>query len=467
MWQGRHGPPGLRHIERPRQHDATAGRLWVVVAGAPKTRYTRTADGVHVAYQVLGAGPLDLIYIPFAASHLESMWEQPSVARWFRRLASFSRLVMFDKRGTGMSDRVEGVPTLEARMDDVRAVMDAVGIERAALCGLSEGGTIAALFAATYPRRVSSLVMIGAGASGWIPDPETQRTIDSYLENHWGSGWSVMMFAPSVQNDERVRAWFGRWERSSASPGDIVKLNRMNAAFDIRAVLPAISTPTLVLRSAGDRTYSLEQGRYLAEHIEGARFVELAGADHAPWFEDPDTSLDLIEEFVTGERHRVEPDRVLATTMFTDIVGSTERASRVGDRRWGELLDQFESLAAREVERFGGRLVKTTGDGTLASFDGPGRAVRCAQAMVEAVGPLGIELRAGLHTGEVDLRGNDIGGVAVHIGQRVSAVAGPSEVLVSRTVTDLVVGSGIEFSDRGDHVLKGVPGTWRLYAVAG
>jgi class 3 adenylate cyclase len=439
----------------------------VVVADSPKTRYTRTTDGVHVAYEVLGAGPLDLIYIPFAASHLESMWEQPSVARWFRRLASFSRLVMFDKRGTGMSDRVEGVPTLEARMDDVRAVMDAVGSERAALCGLSEGGTIAALFAATYPHRVSSLVMIGSGASGWIPDPETQRTIDSYLEHHWGSGWSVLMFAPSVQNDERVRAWFGRWERSSASPGDIVKLNRMNAAFDIRAVLPTISTPTLVLRSAGDRTYSLEQGRYLAEHIEGARFVELAGADHAPWFEDPDTSLDLIEEFVTGERHRVEPDRVLATTMFTDIVDSTERASRVGDRRWGELLDQYESLATREVERFGGRLVKTTGDGTLATFDGPGRAVRCAQAMVDAVGPLGIEIRAGLHTGEVDLRGDDIGGVAVHIGQRVSALAGPSEVLVSRTVTDLVVGSGIEFSDRGEHVLKGVPGTWQLYAVAG
>jgi pimeloyl-ACP methyl ester carboxylesterase len=304
---------------------------------------------------------------------------------------------MFDKRGTGMSDRVEGVPTLEARMDDVRAVMDAVGIERAALCGLSEGGTIAALFAATYPRRASAIVLIGSGAIGWRPGPETQRTIDSYIEQHWGAGLSATMLAPSVQNDEHIQAWWGKWERSSASPGDMVALNRMNAAFDIRAVLPTISTPTLVLHRAGDLSYSLEQGRYLADHIQGARFVELAGTDHAPWFEDPDTNLGLIEEFVTGERHRVEPDRVLATTMFTDIVGSTQQASRVGDRRWGELLDQYESLATREVERFGGRLVKTTGDGTLATFDGPARAVRCAQAIVEAVGPLGIEIRAGLH----------------------------------------------------------------------
>jgi pimeloyl-ACP methyl ester carboxylesterase len=286
----------------------------------------------------MGSGPPDLVFVPGFASHLESLWEEPSVARWHRRLASFSRLIMFDKRGTGMSDRVEGVPTLEARMDDVRAVMDAVGVEQAALCGVSEGGTIAALFAATYPRRASAVVAIGSGASGFRPEPSTQRRIDAYIEQHWGEGSSVTMLAPSVQHDARIRAWFGKWERMSASPGAAAALLRMNAAFDIRAVLPAISAPTLVIHRTGDLRGSVDQGRYLADHIRGARFVELAGTDHVPWFEDANTVLELIEEFVTGERHRAEPDRVLTTTMFTDIVGSTDMhpgsAIAVGGRPW-------------------------------------------------------------------------------------------------------------------------------------
>ncbi|GAC1605087.1 MAG: adenylate/guanylate cyclase domain-containing protein [Acidimicrobiales bacterium] len=447
---------------------AVAGRFGghtVTVTAMPHTRYIKAGD-VHVAYQVVGTGPLDLVFVPGAASHLECLWEEPGVARFYRRLASFSRLIMFDKRGTGMSDRVQGVPTLEERMDDVRAVMDAVGSTQAALCGMSEGGAIAALFAATFPRRVSALVTIGSGATGWQPGPVAQDEIDRYIEEHWGSGLSVSMMAPSVAKDDRIRAWFGKWERLSASPGAAVELLRMNAQFDINSVLPAISVPTLVIHRTGDLTYDIRQGRALADQVSGARFAELPGTDHAPWFEDPEEILELIEEFVTGARRGAEPERVLATTVFTDIVDSTRQASRLGDRRWKETLDQYDSIVQRELDRLRGRLVKTTGDGTLATFDGPARGIRFACAVRDvAARSLDLELRAGVHTGEVELRGDDISGLAVVIGQRISALAAGGEVLVSSTVKDLVVGSGIEFAEHGAHDLKGVPGRWTVFAV--
>ena len=432
----------------------------------PTTSYVRAGD-VHVAYQVVGDGPVDVLWIPGAASQMECMWDEPTIARWFHRLATSCRLVFFDKRGTGLSDRIEGVPTLEERVDDVQAVLDVVGSTRAALVGLSEGGAIGALYAALCPDRVSSLVAVGSGASGWVPSPEEQAQIDRYVEGMWGTGGSVDYFAPSVAGDERRRAWFARWERLSGSPGTIAAMMRMNARFDIRSVLPTISAPTLVLHRTGDRTYTVEQGRAFADGIPGARFVELPGDDHAPWFEDGDRMLDLIVEFVTGARPVADPDRVLATTMFTDIVDSTAQASRLGDRRWREVLDDYDALVARELERAQGRLVKTTGDGTLATFDGPARAVRCARVVSDQARELGLAIRAGLHAGEIELRGDDVTGLAVVIAQRVCALGGAGEVLVSSTVRDLVVGSGIEFAPHGEHELKGVPDTWRLFAAVG
>jgi len=431
----------------------------------PEVKYVRSGD-LHIAYSVVGSGSTDLVYVPSAASHLESLWEEPSVARFFRRLASFSRLIMFDKRGTGMSDRVEGVPTLEERMEDVTAVLAATGSERAVLCGASEGGAISALYAATHPDVVVSLIMIGSAATGWQPDAETQRGVDEYIEESWGSGNSIDMMAPSVAGDSRMRAWFGKWERSSASPGAAAALLRMNARFDVRAALSTISTPTLVLHGTGDQIYDISHGRYLADHIDGARFVELPGSDHLPWFQNGDLVLDLIEEFVTGARQGGDADRVLATVLFTDIVDSTKQAARLGDRRWHEVLDHYDLLFGRELDRYRGDLVKTTGDGSLATFDGPGRAIRCASAVLEAVGALGLDLRAGIHTGEIQRRGDDISGLGVVIAHRISSLAGPTEILVSSTVRDLVVGSGINFELRGEHELKGVPGAWEVLAVS-
>jgi pimeloyl-ACP methyl ester carboxylesterase/class 3 adenylate cyclase len=445
--------------------DATALGQALAVRGAPETRYTKSGH-VHVAYQVLGNGPPDLVFVHGAASNLDSAWEEPSVAAFFRHLASFSRLICFDKRGTGLSDRVDRVPTLEDRMDDVRVVMDAVGSDTAALVGVSEGGAIAALFAATYPDRASAVIVIGSGATGWQPEAERQRVIDAYIEQSWGTGLSVGTMAPSVANDERIVEWFARWERQSASPSAVVALLRMNAEFDIRSILPTISSPTLVLHRTGDLIYTLEQGRFLAEHIPGARLVELPGTDHMPFFEDTPTTLGLIEEFITGTRRPAEVDRLLATTMFTDIVRSTETASEMGDRRWRETLDQYDAFVSAELTRYRGRFIKTTGDGTLAIFDGPARAIRCTLAIADAARRLDLSIRSGLHTGEVELRGDDIAGLAVVIAQRVSALAEGDELLVSSTVKDLVVGSGIAFTERGEETLKGVPGTWRLFAVS-
>ncbi len=435
----------------------------------PETKYAKSGD-VNIAYQVVGDGPLDLVFVHGFASHVEYAWEDPSLARFLRRLASFSRLILFDKRGTGLSDRVSvtELPTLEQRMDDVRAVMDAVGAERAALLGVSEGGPMSTLFAATYPERITALAMYGAFAGRFFGLPASPEHVQPFLdamERNWGQGFGVFLFAPSVADDESCRQWWARFERLALSPGAAVALVRMNVEIDIRHVLPAIRVPTLVLHRAGDRAVSVEQGRYMAEHISGAKYVELPGDDHAPWIGDQDAILDEIEEFLTGVRPAPEPDRVLATVLFTDIVGSTKRAAELGDRRWRDLLDGYYAVAHKELGRFRGREVKTMGDGFLATFDGPARGIRCACAVSDAALALGIESRAGLHTGECEVIGDDLGGIAVHIGARVAAMADAGQVLVSSTVKDLVAGSGIRFEDRGVHALKGVPGDWQLFAV--
>jgi pimeloyl-ACP methyl ester carboxylesterase len=436
-----------------------------------KTQYARSGD-IHIAYQVTGQGPIDLVFVPGFVSHVEYVWEHPTPARFFQRLASFSRLIRFDKRGTGLSDRGVETPTLEERMDDVRAVMDAVGSERAALFGISEGGPMSLLFAAAFPNRTSALVLCGTYARrSWAPDhpfgwtDEQWRKALESIERDWGGAWGLDTIAPSGAHDESFVQWMANYTRLAASPGAAMAVWRMNRDIDVRHVLPAIRVPTLVLHQTGDRIVRVEQGRYLAERIPGARLVELPGIDHVPWFGATVAILDETEEFLTGVRHAPEADRVLATVLFTDIVGSTERAAILGDRRWHEVLDGYYALARRELTRFRGREIDTAGDGLFATFDGPARAIRCATAIRTGVRPLGIEIRAGLHTGECEVIGQKVGGIAVHIGARVAAQAGPGEVIVSSTVKDLVAGSGLGFQDRGVHNLRGVPGEWRLFVV--
>jgi pimeloyl-ACP methyl ester carboxylesterase len=400
-------------------------------------------------------------------SHVEVFWEEPSVARYLRRLASFSRLILFDKRGVGMSDRIAGVPTLEERMDDVRAVMDAAGSSRAALFGMSEGAAIAAMFAATYPERVASLVMLGGAIRCWSSEVDfDDPAVIAYVDEHFGEGIMLDEGAPSVADDARIRAWTGRVERFGMTPTSFLDMIRMNRSFDARAVLPAVSVPTLVIHRSDEKVVLVDQGREAGQLIPRARYVELPGTDHLPYFQDPETTLALIEEFVTGQRHRSEADRVLATVVFTDIVNSTEHATGFGDRRWREVLDAYDAAVTRELERFRGRLVKSTGDGTLATFDGPGRAIQWALSTRDLTRSLGFEIRAGAHTGEIELRGDDIAGVAVVIAHRISTAAEPGELLVSSTVKDLVAGSGVEFMSRGTHELKGVPDTWNLFAAS-
>ncbi len=433
----------------------------------PETRYARSGD-VFIAYQVLGHGPLDLVFIPGFVSHVEHWWEAPPITRFMQRLASFSRLILFDKRETGLSDRVAGIATLEERMDDVRAVMDTVGSEQAAVFGISEGGPMSILFAATYPERTSALVVYGSFPefSYWIPTPEALEQLLTKIEQGWGTCVTLPMFAPSFVEDAQFRHWWARFERSGASPGAVKALMRMNSEINISHVLPAIRVPTLILHRAEDTAVAVEGSRFMAERIPGAKYVELSGRDHVPMLGDADAILDEIEEFLTGTRLGAETDRALLTVLFTDIVGSTERAAELGDRRWRDLLDSHRAVMRHELARYRGREVATTGDGFLATFDGPARAIRCAIGAREAVRQLGLEIRAGLHTGECELLGEDVGGIAVHIGARVAASAMPGEVLVSSTVKDLVAGSGLQFEDRGTHTLKGIPDEWRLFAVA-
>jgi class 3 adenylate cyclase len=442
----------------------------------PKTRYAKSGD-VNIAYQVVGEGPMDLVYVPGWVSNIDAAWEDPSLSGFLERLASFSRLILFDKRGTGLSDHVpiDQLPTLEQRMDDVRAVMDSVGSERGALFGASEGGVMCMLFAATYPKRTSALLVYGGFARGLADDDypwglgeadAAQEFLDALPEIWDDAGGLLNLWAPSAAEDPHARDAFGRYLRSGGSPGAAVALTRMNFQVDVRQALPVISAPTLILHRTGDMIVTVEAARHMAAEIPGARYVELPGDDHLWYHGDADAILDEIEVFLTGSRSEREPDRMLATVMFTDIVDSTRRAAAIGDRAWRELLGRHDALMRRELERHRGREVKTIGDGFLATFDGPARGIRCAVGARDAVRDLGIEIRAGLHTGEVELIGDDVGGIAVNIGARVGSAAGPGEVLVSRTVTDLVAGSGIEFTDRGSHSLKGVPGDWQLYAVA-
>ena len=441
-------------------------------AAIPQTRYAKSGD-VNIAYQVFGDGPVDLVYVPGWVSHVELAWELPDLAAGFERLASFSRVILFDKRGTGMSDPVppDELPTLEQRMDDVRAVMDAVDSERAAIFGASEGGNMSMLFAATYPERTIALATFGCTAKRvwspdypWAPTPEQRQETFDHVERQWTTGIDWEDIAPSL--DSPGLAELSRYYRRCASPGAALALLQMNTYVDVRPALPTISAPTVVMHRTDDRDAHVEEGRYIASEIPGARYVEFPGADHSWWTQDGDAILDEIEELVTGVRPAPQPNRVLATVLFTDLVKSTERVRELGDQGWAELLGRHHSAVRRELQRFRGREIDTAGDGFLASFDGPARAIRCAVAIRDVVEELGLELRAGLHTGECELLGDKVAGIAVHTGARVSALAGSGEVLVSETVRDLVSGSGIEFADHGEHELKGV-GSRRIYAVAG
>jgi len=441
----------------------------------PETRYAPSKDG-YVAYQVVGHGPLDSVLISGWASNIEVMWEEPSLASYLRRLATFSRLLCFDKRGSGVSDPVPlaALPTLEEWMDDVRAVMDAADSKRAALLGYGEGGPMAMLFGATYPERASALILNNTYARllrdsdyPWGFPPDRVPQFLQRIEEGWGTGHMLDILGPSVAHDERFRRWLARYNRLANGPRAATTMLATSWKVDLRAVLQSIRVPTLVLHRAGNRYIRIGHGRYLAEHIPGAKYVELPGEDALYYVGDTETMLGEIEEFLTGVRPLPESDRVLATVLFTDIVTSTERSAEVGDRRWKELLDQHDALIRRELERHRGRLVKNTGDGILATFDGPARAIRCAQAIAISVKALGIEVRSGLHTGEVELRGEDVTGMGVNITARVMDAASPGEVVVSSTVKDLVAGSGLRFSDRGTHDLRGVPGEWRLFAVEG
>ena len=437
----------------------------------PQTRYARNGK-IHIAYQTVGDGPLDLVLVDQWFSNIDAQWDFPPMARLLERVGSFARVLAFDERGVGLSDPVSisSLPALQEWMDDLRAAMDAAGFERATLLANLAGGFMASVFAATYPERVNALVLVDCFARlleapdypVGAPLSEREETVRR-MEDEWGRSFMLDLFAPSVAADRRIRDAWGRYERASASPGSVQAMVQMIYGTDIRTVLPTIRVPTLVIgRGGGER---IAHSRYLAAHIPDARYVELQGADNLIWAGDQETMVSEIQEFVTGVRPAPEPDRVLSTVLFTDIVGSTREAARLGDQRWRGLLAAHNAVIRRELDRYLGREIHTSGDGFLATFDGPARAIRSAVAITEAVRTLGIEVRAGLHTGEVELMGEDIGGIAVHIGARVSSVAGPREVLVSSTVKDLVAGSGIRFEDRGLHELKGVPDHWHLFAV--
>lgn len=450
-------------------------RAGTIASVASKTEYAR--DGSHhIAYQVIGDGPIDLVFLPDWVNHIEVQWEEPRNERFLKTLASFSRLILFNPRGVGASDPVpiNETPTAEQWMDDLRTVMDAVGSQRPALFGVGIGGVISILFAATYPERVRALALYNSTARGMIaPDYPFGMTRESFersvgrLEEHWGDGSYVQFLAPEDAHDERVRDWLARFQRLAASPGLAQTVLEMIFRMDVRQALPAIQAPTLVVHREGAPIFTVEHGRYLAEHIEGAVYRELPGTGHIYWASGiAQALLEEVEEFLTGSRTPGPPDRVLATVLFTDIVDSTARAAQIGDRRWKEEIRQHDAVVGREVARHGGRPIHTTGDGVLATFDGPARAIRCAVAIREALREMSLDIRAGLHTGEVELQGDDVAGIAVHIGARVSARAQAGEIMLSRTVVDLVTGSGLEFDERGTHVLKGVPGEWQLFCLA-
>jgi len=436
------------------------------MVAVPPTSYARSGDA-RIAYQVSGNGPPDVVLVGGPASHLDLQWEDPESARAIERYASFCRLIRFDRRGTGLSDTIDLSLTLEQQVDDLEAVLDAVGSERAALIAAGEAG-MCAMYAASHPDRISALVLANVAVSGGVVlNAEQREMMLDLVENHWGEGRFLPLFAPSRANDAQFVEWWTRFERAVVSPSMARRLIDLNFRADLSGVLPAIRVPTLILQQRDTPLASVQAGREAAALIPGSRFVEAAGTDSYYWPGADDPEIDLIEEFLTGRRgHRV-PERVLATVLFTDIVGSTDRAAEVGDRAWRGLLDRHNELVRERIDRYRGREIKTVGDGFLATFDGPARAVRCAQEIVECVKPLDLAVRCGLHTGECERTEDDVGGIAVHIGARVCSTAGRDEVLVSSTVKDLVVGSELTFADRGAHQLRGVPGEWRLFALAG
>jgi pimeloyl-ACP methyl ester carboxylesterase len=426
---------------------------------------------VHIAYQVIGDGPIDIVKVPGWVSHLEMAWREPTLARFFTRLSSFSRLILFDKRGTGLSDRVElnELPTLEMRMDDVRAVMDAAGSERAAIYGLSEGGVMAMLFAATHPERCQALLTFGAYACRihrpdypWAPTPDERQQFYDQIETVWGRPESLASIVPSKVEDAAFMEWYGAYSRAAASPAAALTLAKMNTQVDVRDILPAIRVPTLVMNREEDGDVAVEEARYIASRIAGARLATFPGADHVDFVGDADAVVDEIEEFLTGARHAAEPDRVLATLLFTDIVDSTKTAAALGDRDWRDLLDRHHATVRDLLNTYRGREIDSAGDGFLAAFDGPARAIRCAQTIIGASARQGVSVRAGVHTGECEILGPKLAGIAVHVAARCAAIARGGEVVVTSTVRDLVAGSGLTFRDRGEHELKGVPGKWQL-----
>jgi pimeloyl-ACP methyl ester carboxylesterase len=437
----------------------------------PETHYA-VSDGIHIAYQVVGDGPVDLILVPGWVSNIEIFWEEPKVSRFLRGLANFSRLILFDKRGTGLSDRVTDTPTLEERMDDVRAVMDAVGSQRAALVGYSEGGPMCSLFAATYPERTVSLIMIGSYARRtraddypFGMDPVAREEFIRSLASNWPLDSLLGERAPSAQQDARFANWWTRFLRMSASPAAAAALTRANTEIDIRDVLATIQVPTLVLHARADRTINAEEGRYIADKVPNAQFVEIDSEDHLPWLVGTEQIIRSIEEFITGERPQAANDRILATIMFTDIVASTQLAAKHGDRIWGDLREAHNSLVRDELASFNGREINTTGDGFVMAFDGPARAVRCAENIRRAVAKIGVDIRAGIHTGECEFVAGEYSGLALHIAARIATLAPAGQTIVSRTVRDLVAGSGLTFEEFGVHRLKGVPDEWQLYRV--
>jgi pimeloyl-ACP methyl ester carboxylesterase len=448
-----------------------------MAAVTAKVRYARSGD-VHIAYAIVGDGPIDVVFIPGFVSNVRDSLDpalSPVHTEWFQRLSRFARVIVFDKRGTGLSDRSVAVADLDVRMDDVRAVMDEVGSERAALVGVSEGGPMSILFAATFPERTHSLTLFGSMASfvrtddhPWMPTMEERAGTRALIEQYWGTGRVLAAFLPPGQVSADDLERIGAREMASASPGGVVRLMEMDEVIDVRSVLPTISVPTLVVHAAGDNIVPFECGEYLARNIPGARLIPLDYDAHfgripsgplVDWIDD-------CEEFITGVRPVGFVDRVLSTVLYTDIVDSTAQAATIGDDAWKHTLDRHDRLVNHEIERHRGLTVKSTGDGVLARFDGPARAVSCGLSIADAAGGIGLAVRAGLHTGEIELRGDDIGGISAHIGARVAALAGPGEVLVSRTVRDLVAGSGLYFVDRGEHDLKGVPDRWKVYAAS-
>jgi len=456
----------------PRRSQPSGSLIGYTDSMHPQTKYVNN-DGVYIAYQVFGGGPLDLIFVPGFISHLELAWEEPGLVRFLERLASFSRVIMFDKRGTGLSDRGMRVPTLEERMDDVLAVMEAVRSKEAALLGVSEGGPMSILFAATFPERTRALILYGSFARGsWSRDypwmltkEQSQKWID-LIPKTWGSPESLKNWAPSIAHDEHLRTWWGKMQRMSASPGAAIDLIRLYGEIDVRPILGSIQVPTLVIHRTGDPAVRVGAGRHLAEHIPDAKYVELPGVDHFWWVKEDGLITSEMEEFLVGHRTPEILERTLATVLFTDIVNSTGRALDLGDERWQRLLDQHNRIIRQEINNYRGREIRSTGDGFLITFDGPSRAVSFAVKIMEAMEEIGLDIRVGIHTGEVSQKGHEIEGIGVHIAARVIDQAPANTILASSTVRDLMVGSKIVFEDFGEHALKGVDGRWRLYTVA-